>query len=81
MTHNQIVALCTAGGFAVAYVLGVLIEFFTRRPQTVTIPSEDGKSVVTKEVYKGADLDCLTFVSAIGMSVCVFWFLWELIFG
>ena len=81
MTHDQLMTLCSTGGFAVAYVLGVLIEFFTRRPQTVMIPSEDGKSVTAKEVYKGADLGCLTFVAAVGMAVCGVWFLCELIPG
>ena len=81
MTHEQVMAAWVTGAFALAYVTGTLIEFFTRRPQTITVPSEDGKSVVTKEVYQGADLGCLIGTGGFGTVICAAWFLWELICG
>ena len=48
MTHTQALAAWATGAFALAYVVGTLIEFFTRRPQTIMVPSEDGQGLAER---------------------------------
>lgn len=81
MTHNQVLSLCAAGGFALVYLLSVLVEFFTRRPRLVPIKPEDKVEGEEVTPYESVDLGCLTFVSACGMVICAIWFLCELIPG